>query len=117
VIEESTSTSNFQRYTEWIKANDPHPERFPQRGKSFIACACGNEARYINTQYEWCCSLCPLKQGIDSIRRSDVQALHAWTLAVLQTDGGPEQVVLAMIHDRPAFYDEERRAVHAPSTS
>ena len=41
-------------------------------------CTCGNAARYMNERGELCCSICPLKDGIDSIRLADVAALLAW---------------------------------------
>ena len=36
---------------------------------------CDNTARYINARGELCCGLCPIKQGIDSIRIYDVPEL------------------------------------------
>jgi hypothetical protein len=41
-------------------------------------CKCGNAARYINERGELCCAICPLGEGIDSIRLADVPALLAW---------------------------------------
>ena len=41
-------------------------------------CKCGNTARYINERGELCCAICPLGEGIDSIRLADVAALLAW---------------------------------------
>lgn len=38
-------------------------------------CKCGNEARYITEHGEFTCALCPLGDGVDSIRLSDVPAL------------------------------------------
>jgi hypothetical protein len=43
-----------------------------------VTCTCGNAARYINERGELCCSLCPLKEGIDSIKLDDVPKLLAW---------------------------------------
>ena len=43
-----------------------------------VACKCGNAARYMNERGELCCSLCPLKEGIDSIKLDDVPKLLAW---------------------------------------
>lgn len=41
-------------------------------------CKCGNAGRYINERGELCCAICPLGEGIDSIRLADVPALLAW---------------------------------------
>lgn len=43
-----------------------------------IVCACGNVARYMNDRGELCCGVCPVKQGIDSIKLADVPELLAW---------------------------------------
>jgi hypothetical protein len=43
-----------------------------------VLCKCGNAARYMNARGELCCSLCPLKEGIDSIKLDDVPSLLAW---------------------------------------
>lgn len=43
-----------------------------------MTCKCGNEARYINERGELCCSLCPLKEGLDSIKLNDVPKLLVW---------------------------------------
>jgi hypothetical protein len=49
-----------------------------------MKCACGeNEARYINERGELCCGICPLKQGLDSIKLGDVPALLKWARDVL----------------------------------
>jgi hypothetical protein len=44
-----------------------------------VLCKCGeNAARYMNERGELCCSLCPLKEGVDSIKLDDVPKLLAW---------------------------------------
>lgn len=40
-----------------------------------MKCACGNDARYITEQGLFTCSLCPLRQGIEAIRLTDVGPL------------------------------------------
>ena len=63
-------------------------------------CECGNAARYINERGELCCAICPIKQGLDAIRLSDVPRLLAFARKLLvgednpvidgwQPDGGP----------------------------
>lgn len=47
--------------------HEPKPERV----------LCDNIARYINARGELCCSICPLKEGIDSIKLDDVPKLLA----------------------------------------
>ncbi len=37
-----------------------------------MTCACGNAARYINELGELCCGICPIKQGLDSIKLASV---------------------------------------------
>ena len=37
-------------------------------------CACGNEARYITADGRFTCALCPLREGVKSIRLADVPA-------------------------------------------
>jgi len=39
---------------------------------------CDNEARYIGDTGDLACGLCPLREGRDSIRISDVPKLMAW---------------------------------------
>lgn len=46
----------------------------------YMACACGNAARYINDRYEQCCGICPIKEGVDSIALADKGRLHQWML-------------------------------------
>jgi len=41
-----------------------------------------NEARYIDETSTFCCGVCPIKQGLDSIRVSDVSALLKWARAI-----------------------------------
>lgn len=43
---------------------------------------CSNDARYINECGELCCGLCPIKQGLDSIRLADVGDLLIVTRAL-----------------------------------
>lgn len=43
-----------------------------------VKCKCGNDARYVNEHGELCCSLCPLKEKIDSIQLAKVAPLLAW---------------------------------------
>lgn len=43
-----------------------------------VTCKCGNAARYMNARGELCCAICPLKEGIDSIKLDDVPKLLAW---------------------------------------
>jgi hypothetical protein len=43
-----------------------------------LKCACGNTARYIDDQGEFTCGICPIKNGRDSIRISDVPQLLGW---------------------------------------
>lgn len=47
-------------------------------------CSCGNDARYINELGELCCGVCPIAQGLDSIKLSDVPALLKWSRRVLE---------------------------------
>lgn len=47
-----------------------------------MTCACGNAARYINERGELCCGTCPVRDGIDSIRITDVGELLAWAREV-----------------------------------
>jgi hypothetical protein len=41
-----------------------------------------NETRCIDETGTLCCGVCPIKQGLDSIRISDVAALLKWARAV-----------------------------------
>lgn len=50
--------------------------------KCNLLCACGNTARYLDTTGKLCCSLCPLKEKVNSISLSDVPALIEWILKV-----------------------------------
>jgi hypothetical protein len=53
-----------------------------------VLCKCGeNAARYMNERGELCCSLCPLKEGIDSIKLDDVPKLLAWARQVATNAG------------------------------
>lgn len=47
-----------------------------------MTCACGNAARYINERGELCCGTCPVRDGLDSIRITDVGGLLAWAREV-----------------------------------
>jgi hypothetical protein len=38
-------------------------------------CACGNAARYVNERGQLSCAICPLKEGIDSVRIADIPEL------------------------------------------
>lgn len=49
-------------------------------------CACGNAARYVTADGRFTCAICPIKEGVDSIRLADVPALLRWARAFL---GGP----------------------------
>ena len=42
-------------------------------------CACGNLARYVNERDEVCCAICPIKEGIYSIKRTN--AADLWMLS------------------------------------
>ena len=56
-----------------------------------LKCACGNAARYIDDHGEFCCGICPIKTGRDSIRISDVPQLLGWariTIEYLKTKVG-----------------------------
>lgn len=49
-----------------------------------MKCSCEeNEARYINELGELCCGVCPIEQGLDSIKLGDVPQLLKWSRAVL----------------------------------
>lgn len=41
-------------------------------------CACGNAARYVTADGRLTCSLCPIRDRVDSIRLADVPRLLAW---------------------------------------
>jgi hypothetical protein len=41
-------------------------------------CKCGNSARYINSLGEFCCAICPLKEGLDSVKLASVPDLLKW---------------------------------------
>lgn len=47
-------------------------------------CKCGNSARYITARGELSCSLCPLRERVDSVRISDVPKLLAWVRGHLE---------------------------------
>lgn len=42
---------------------------------SDIICKCGNAARYVDSQGELCCSLCPLKAGRDAVKITAIPEL------------------------------------------
>jgi hypothetical protein len=52
-------------------------------------CKCGNAARYINELGEFCCALCPIKEGLDSIRLSNVPALLSFVRHLLVGEFSP----------------------------
>lgn len=52
-----------------------------------MTCKCGNSARYINERGELCCGICPLKEGLDSIKLSDVPKLLSWAREFLPYEG------------------------------
>lgn len=67
-----------------------------------VHCRCGNHARYINARGELCCSLCPLRDGIDSIRLADVPKLLAWArkrVRGLDSPGAPTEHALSELRD------------------
>ena len=44
-----------------------------------VMCKCSeNVARYMNERGELCCAICPLKEGLDSIKLAEVPKLLAW---------------------------------------
>lgn len=50
-----------------------------------VMCACGeNAARYINSKGELCCGICPIKQGLDSIKLDDVPQLLGWARITIE---------------------------------
>ena len=67
-------------------------------------CTCGNAARYMNERGELCCSICPLKDGIDSIRLADVPELLAWArkFVNLHAEHPWQQSLREIIGRRPA---------------
>ena len=54
------------------------------RDASAMMCKCGNSARYITARGEFTCSLCPLRERVDSVRISDVPALLAWVRGFIE---------------------------------
>lgn len=66
-----------------------------------VLCKCSNAARYMNARGELCCSICPLKEGIDSIKLDDVPKLLEWArkFAILHSDH-PWQLSLVDIIQR-----------------
>lgn len=68
-----------------------------------IQCACGNAARYMNARGELCCSLCPLKEGIDSIKLADVPALLEWArkFVILHADHPWHQSLREIVQRMP----------------
>jgi len=73
-----------------------------------MLCACGNAARYINELGELCCGICPLKQGLDSIKLGDVPQLLSWARIMLgYLTGRNEHIpagdsIKAVLGQRPA---------------
>jgi hypothetical protein len=43
-----------------------------------VTCTCGNEPRYIDAHGKLVCGLCPIKEGVDSIRISQIPGLLRW---------------------------------------
>lgn len=58
----------MERGPGYITKHEPKPTRV----------TCTNAARYINARGELCCSICPVKEGIDSIKLDDVPKLLEW---------------------------------------
>jgi hypothetical protein len=82
-----------------------------------VLCACGeNAARYINARGELCCSLCPLKQSIDSIKLDDVPKLLAWARLVvdMSQQGGIEHPRLTYRMLGELIDIVQRRPGHTP---
>lgn len=48
---------------------------------------CSNEARYVNARGELCCAICPLKEGIDSIRIREIPLVLKYLRNMIQNDG------------------------------
>ena len=78
-------------------------------------CKCGNEARYINAQHELCCSVCPIKGGLDAIRLTDVPTLHQWCVTYLEARPKPKsyRTELRTIVDKvaPSYIATLQRAI------
>jgi len=57
-------------------------------------CSCGNEPRYVDAHGKLVCGLCPIKEGVDSIKISQIPGLLAWARALIaqQREAGPEAV-------------------------
>lgn len=51
-----------------------------------MTCKCGNAARYINTRGELCCGICPIKEGIDSIKLASVPELLRLARGLIHLD-------------------------------
>ncbi len=49
-----------------------------------LKCACGNTARYIEDHGAFTCGICPIKNGRDSIRISDVPQLLSWARITIE---------------------------------
>jgi hypothetical protein len=69
---------------------------------AYEACACGNEARYVNERNDLCCGLCPLREGLDSVLIANKERLHQWVLEhAARTGFDPEEE--ARIRERYLF--------------
>ena len=67
-----------------------------------IRCVCGdNEARYINELGELCCGLCPIKQGLDSIKIADVGLLLKWARRLFIPENNVRQQLIEIIGRKP----------------
>lgn len=80
-----------------------------------MKCKCGNEARYINVRHELCCSICPIKEGVDAIRITEVPTLHQWCVTYLEARPKPKtyRTELRAIVDKvaPTYIATLQRAI------
>jgi len=76
-----------------------------------LKCECGNAARYIDDHGEFCCGICPIKNGRDSIRISDVPRLLGWSRITIEYMKGGHipagDSIQAMLGQRPAVICED----------
>jgi hypothetical protein len=54
-----------------------------------VTCACGNAARYVAADGRLTCALCPIRDGVDSVRLADVPALLAAARSVIEIARSP----------------------------
>jgi hypothetical protein len=68
-----------------------------------VSCKCGNAARYMNERGELCCGICPLGEGLDSIKLAEVPKLLEWArkFANLHTDHPWHASLVDIIQRRP----------------